>query len=156
MQQLWFDQTAGAIVNQDLLGLIRQSRQAQTYRILAGVTPHDPDHWCQRRSGRCTLADLRHQGRNRFRIDRLTHYTDPADSPTGEGRLQGPCQQRATSQGKQQFVAVRPHTPATAGCRNQQMHRISNLGSKPLGFFSIQSGGGPIHRPAEARCALYF
>ena len=52
LQQLWFDQTAGAIVNQDLLGVIRQGRQAQTYRILAGVAPHDPDHWCQRRSGR--------------------------------------------------------------------------------------------------------
>ena len=113
--QIRIHQAAGAVVDENRLGNLRQGRQAIAHRLLPAGTPRDPDDGAIR-PGR------RHQRLNLQLIHRLTDDPDPADHRRGQDRVQGPGQHRPACYLQQQLVPLGPHPATAAGTGDQQMH----------------------------------
>ncbi len=101
-------------MDQDVLGFGGERRQSASHRLLARRSPLNPA------PGLAGLQRLQ-QRLNRLTVAGLAHPPQPGNGVTGQGRFQGPGQQRPALQWEQQLVALSPHAPATAGGNNQQM-----------------------------------
>ena len=139
VEQIRLRQTTSSVMDQNMVGLRRQSIETTQHGFLAGVTslnPHDG------------FLGVLNQRENRGSIHLLPDQSDPGDPLCPQRRLKGPGDQRTAGKRQQQFVAIRSHTPTAAGGGDQQMHKrlLPQAGGYDLHKISSNAFGGGLMR----------